>query len=141
MVENNNFSFATYDSLFGVTGTGNLFKPGTLTGKSPTFVRKGAKADKTTGIYSRVLVLPIAQTGEGFLHKLVGESGQTVIRGGFSMASVREGTNGSWRLPEPILGQRSRPLVPLRWAAQNNIPVGMLFRSGLLAHMTTYLRA
>src|SRR6185436_10110111 len=30
---------------------------------------------------------------EGLLRKLGGESGQTVLRGGFSMAYVREGTN------------------------------------------------
>ena len=34
---NNSYSTADYSDVFGVSGTGNLFKPGTMTGKPPTF--------------------------------------------------------------------------------------------------------
>jgi hypothetical protein len=136
VVENNNYSFATYDSLFGVSGTGNLFKPGTLTGTAPTF--SNAKGQKVFDEDYWNLLPSFGFTyspnwREGFLHKLVGESGQTVIRGGFSMASVREGTN----VFQAVTGSNSGPAFTatraITLSGANNIPVGTLFRSGLLA--------
>ena len=36
---NNNYSTATVEDILGVSGVGNLFKPGVLTGRPPQFVR------------------------------------------------------------------------------------------------------
>jgi outer membrane receptor protein involved in Fe transport len=46
---NNSYSTATVDDVWGVSGVGNLFKPGVLTGRKPTFTsfEKDTKAYKT----------------------------------------------------------------------------------------------
>jgi len=136
VVENNNYSFATYDSLFGVSGVGNIFKPGTLTGTPTTFTNaKGQPAfneDKTNLLPSFGFTYS-PNWGKGFLHRLAGGSGQTVIRGGFSMASVREGTN----VFQAVTGSNSGPTFTatrsINLSGANNIPVGSLFRNGLIS--------
>src|SRR6185503_7637944 len=47
VAENSNFSFATYDSLFGVSGAGNLFKPGTLTGSATKVTQMQGSGQET----------------------------------------------------------------------------------------------
>jgi hypothetical protein len=86
-----------YAGLFGESGVGNLFKPGTLTGSPSTYTRF-AKGSKTFNTNNGSLAPSFGfnwspNLKSGMLHRLAGESGQTVIRGGFSMASVREGIN------------------------------------------------
>src|SRR4029077_15806921 len=36
---NNSYTTVTEDSLYGISGAGNLFKPGTLTGPKPVYVQ------------------------------------------------------------------------------------------------------
>ena len=38
---NNSYSIGDFDDVFGVSGAGNLFKPGTMTGTPPTFRQLG----------------------------------------------------------------------------------------------------
>jgi hypothetical protein len=86
------------DGIFGVSGRGNLFKPGVYEGKDTAFrlLEKGEK-----GYDNRYFDLaptigfawqPDLQ-GKGFLGRLIGDTGQTVVRGGYSIAYVREGFN------------------------------------------------
>ena len=37
VAENNSYSVGNWEDVFGASGVGNLFKPGTLTGKYPEF--------------------------------------------------------------------------------------------------------
>ena len=94
---NNNLTNPTLDSLYGVSGPGNIFKPGTLTGSATVFplFKEGDtayKADKNNYAPS----LGVAWTPnwkDGMLGRIFGGSGETVFRGGFSMAFNRDGIN------------------------------------------------
>lgn len=88
---------SSYEDVFGVSGVGNLFKPGTLTGRVPTVVgvQPGEKAypdDKNNVAPSFGVVWSPSFGDRGFMSKLFGKSGSSVFRGGYSMSFVREGT-------------------------------------------------
>ena len=133
--ENQSYSFATYDQLFGVSGRDNLFKPGTLTGSPTTFVEL-SQSGQSVFNEDRWNLMPsvgfsYAPNWEnGFLRRLTGESGQTVIRGGFSRASVREGTN----VFQAVTGSNPGPTFTanrsISLSGANNLPVGTLLRNG-----------
>jgi len=79
--------------VWGPSGVGNLMKPGS-TGGVPTVVHKyeaGSPAynPDNRGI-SPTLGFAWSPNGSGFLNKIVGTGGQTVSRGGFSIAYNRE---------------------------------------------------
>src|SRR6185369_4585360 len=94
---NNTLTQVGYAGLFGESGVGNVFKPGTLTGSPSTYTRftPGSKTAETQyGNFAPSVGFTWSPNFKsGMLHKLAGESGQTVLRGGFSMAFVREGLN------------------------------------------------
>jgi hypothetical protein len=89
------YSRVGYDSLWGVSGVGQLFKPGTLLGVTPTYtsvVGTGYSTPKmlapSTGIAWQV------PKYEGILGKIFGSrDGSSVLRAGFSISTVREGQN------------------------------------------------
>jgi len=93
---NNTLSQVSYAGLFGESGVGNIFKPGTLTGTATQYTNftSGSKAYNTDyGNFAPSVGFTWSPNFKsGLLHKLAGESGQTVLRGGFSTAYVREGT-------------------------------------------------
>ena len=82
--------------LWGVSGIGNLFKPGTLTGTVPKFTQytTGTKAYNTDYKDFAPSVgfawSPAAKSG--LLKRLIGDGGQTVVRGGYSIAYNRQGS-------------------------------------------------
>src|SRR5262245_28378761 len=94
---NNSYTTVTPESLYGISGVGNLFKPGTLTGTKPVYVQYPA------GTYAyntdRNNLAPSAGAAwqlPGFDHALGhiifgGEEGDSVIRGGWAMAFQRPG--------------------------------------------------
>jgi hypothetical protein len=86
-----------FDGIYGVSGVGNLFSPGSFTGP-PTQFRLLGKGEKgyETRHHDFAPSFGFAYSPDfktGFLHRLAGESGQTVIRGGYSIAYTREGFN------------------------------------------------
>ncbi len=96
--DNDVYSRTGLDGLFGVSGIGNLFKPGVF--DNPVIsqykaLEPGEKAYKNQ--YDNFAPsLGFAWTPEyksGFMSKIFGDSGQTVIRGGYSISYVREGFN------------------------------------------------
>lgn len=94
-----------YADVFGVSGLGNIFKPGTLTGKVPTVVAAeiGEKAypDDMNNLAPTVGVVWSPNfEGNGFMKALFGSAGKSVFRGGYSISYVREGLN----LLDSILG-------------------------------------
>jgi hypothetical protein len=89
------YSRTGYPALWGLSGIGNLFMPGTLTGVTPTFVQQAGdpysipiKWAPSAGLAWQ---LPAK---EGFLSALFGKhEGAAVIRMGYSESTVREGQN------------------------------------------------
>lgn len=83
------------DMVYDVSGPGNLFSPGTLTGKVPTF--RGNKVGERAfqndmNNFAPSVGLVWSPDSTGFLSRVFGRSGNSVIRGGFSRAFIREGT-------------------------------------------------
>ena len=130
-VDNNTFTdLSSFADLFGVSGVGNIFKPGTLTGKEPTFVGvpKGYKpypADKNN-FGPSVGVAWSPEWKSGFLRTVLGETGRSVLRAGFSMAFVREGSNVMLSVTG---GNAGGAIDATRSTAQGNLPVGTLLRN------------
>jgi hypothetical protein len=131
--DNNTYAGVTYADLFGESGVGNLFKPGTLTGNRSvyTLFAKGTKAYNDVGVFLPSFGFTYSPNfTKGMLHKFLGNSGQTVFRGGFSMASVREGTS----VFQSVVGANpGGALSANRNLTLGNWPVGTYLRSGPFA--------
>ncbi|HEU4390330.1 MAG TPA: TonB-dependent receptor, partial [Blastocatellia bacterium] len=86
-----------FDGLFGVSGPGNLFKPGVFEGGIQQFrlLEKGEKGfnNHWTDFAPAFGFAWQPSAEHGWLGKLFGNAGQTVLRGGYSIAFVREGFN------------------------------------------------
>ncbi|HEX6189009.1 MAG TPA: carboxypeptidase regulatory-like domain-containing protein [Pyrinomonadaceae bacterium] len=94
------YTTAGYESIYGVSGVGNVFKPGLFANNTiPQFrlVDENDKPYKTR--YNDIAPsFGIAWTPHfgfknGLLRRVVGRDGETVLRGGYSIAFVREGMN------------------------------------------------
>lgn len=86
----------SHDQIYGISGAGNIFKPGTLTGTNPRVIplKIGEKAypdDLNNFAPSVGMVWSPDFGGEGILKSMFGGSGKSVFRGGYSVAFVREG--------------------------------------------------
>lgn len=121
---------SSFADIYGVSGLGNVYKPGTLTGQIPTVVgvQPGEKASPTdlNNFAPTVGVVWSPDFKGGIMRKMFGESGRSVIRGGYAQSFVREGTV----LAASILtanpgGQRSAS----RSIALGNLTVGSLLRT------------
>lgn len=83
-----------YAGVWGVSGVGNLFAPGVLTGQAPQFniVAPGTSGFDQTAMFNPSVglawVLPKTQFRP--LSWLIGKSGDTVIRAGYAINSIRE---------------------------------------------------
>jgi hypothetical protein len=93
----NVYSQTTFNELFGISGPGNLFKPGTQTGKVTEYTQfKSGNTGYNTDYNNFAPSIGIAWSPNmrnGLLRKVFGEGGQTVMRGGYSIAFNREGLN------------------------------------------------
>jgi hypothetical protein len=131
--DNTTYAGVTYADLFGESGVGNLFKPGTLTGQRSALnlFAPGTKAYDATGVFLPSFGFTWSpNVTHGLLHRVMGESGQTVLRGGFSMASVREGTN----VFQSVVGANpGGTLTAARNITLGNLPVGTYLRSNPVA--------
>jgi hypothetical protein len=95
--QNNSLTNPTLAGLYGVSGPGNVFKPGTLTG-SPTQFQQFKEGDTAynTDWSNFAPSLGFAWTPNwkgGLLSRIFGSGGQTVLRGGYSTAFNRDGIN------------------------------------------------
>ena len=95
--KNNVYAQTSFAELFGVSGQGNLFQPGNLAGKAAQYTQyTGGTPAYDTDYTNFAPSLGFAWTPNfkgGFLGRLFGEGGQTVLRGGYSVAYNREGLN------------------------------------------------
>jgi hypothetical protein len=93
--DNNVYTRPGAEGVFGVSGLGNLFKPGVYEGELTQFrlLQPGEKAFQNT--YNNFAPsIGFAWTPDiKSLSRIFGERGQTVLRGGYSIAYVREGFN------------------------------------------------
>lgn len=134
---NNSYSQTTFDQLFGISGPGNLFKPGTLSGVPTQFtaVQPGAHPYNTDfGDLAPSLGFAWS-TGakKGLLKRLFGEPGQTVLRGGYSIAFVREGTD----VISAVLGDNPGATINVGVNSSfGNFAVPALLRNGAPALLT-----
>ncbi|HEX8476020.1 MAG TPA: carboxypeptidase-like regulatory domain-containing protein [Pyrinomonadaceae bacterium] len=128
--ENDNFARVSYAGLFGESGEGNLFRPGVLEGSPTEFtqLRVGEKLFKTD--YNNLAPsFGFAWSPDwksGLLHRVFGDSGQSVLRGGYSVAFVREG------LANVISTTEANPgglITVNRDTADGTLPIGTLFRN------------
>ena len=81
--------------VFDVSGPGNLFSPGTVTGSVPTFRlnQLGERAFKNDmNNFAPSVGVVWSPSFSGAMGKIFGSGGGSVFRGGFSRAFVREGT-------------------------------------------------
>jgi carboxypeptidase family protein len=127
---NNTWAGVTYAGLFGESGAGNLFQPGFLAGAQSQYFLfgNGQKAYHGAGIFLPSFGFTYSPTfHSGLLKTLAGESGQTVFRGGFSIASVREGTGV---FTSVVGGNPGGTLTTNRSLTLGNLPVGSYLRSG-----------
>ncbi|MGI8784446.1 MAG: carboxypeptidase regulatory-like domain-containing protein [Acidobacteriota bacterium] len=83
------------EGIYGVSGFGNVFKPGVFSGAMTEYrlVKKGEKAYNThyKDFAPTVGFAWTPSLGKGPLRHVFGEAGQTVLRGGYSLSYVREG--------------------------------------------------
>jgi hypothetical protein len=137
VAKNGNFSRNTIDDVYGISGVGNIFRPGTVSGQLPLYRQlaideKGYDTDYSA--FAPSLGFSYSPNfSEGFMNKLLGNSGQTVFRGGLSMAYVREGINNYLSIfgsnPGGVqTGNRTPDL--------GNLPIGTLLRTGPFAPPT-----
>jgi Carboxypeptidase regulatory-like domain len=85
------------DGVFGVSGNGNLFKPGVYTG-SPTYYSLLGKGERGYNTRHKDFAPSMGfawspSFKSGLLHTIFGSGDQTVFRGGYSIAYTREGFN------------------------------------------------
>jgi hypothetical protein len=96
---NSNYTTASIADLWGASGVGHLFSPGTLTGNTPQFVQfKSGTPSYDTQYSNFAPSFGFAwnpRPSSSLMRKLMGEQG-TVIRGGYSIAYNRRGI-GEWR--------------------------------------------
>jgi len=94
---NNKYAKTSYAEVFGISGEGNLFKPGTLAGKETQFVPlKPGEQSHTTDYRNFAPSIGMAWSPggrSGWLKTLLGGGGRGVIRGGYSLAYNREGVS------------------------------------------------
>lgn len=92
---NTSYAQTTFTQLFGESGVGNLFKPGTLAGQASSYTqfKPGDKTYNTDykNVAPSVGFAWTPGSKNGFLKHILGDGGQTVLRGGYSIAYNREG--------------------------------------------------
>lgn len=94
------YTTAGYESIYGVSGVGNVFKPGLFANNIIPQFRLIGKDDKPykTRYTDIAPSFGIAWTPHfgfknGLVRRVLGRDGETVLRGGYSIAFVREGMN------------------------------------------------
>ncbi len=128
-VLSDNYAKIEYQDVFGVSGVGNIFKPGTLSGRVPTAVaaKIGEKAypDDLNNFAPSIGVVWSPEPESGILRSLLGEKGKSVFRGGYSVSFVREGLN----LLDSIFGSNPGGSLTLtRSLGNGNLTVGSNLR-------------
>jgi len=131
---NDVYTYNTVEDLWGISGYGNLFKPGVMTGQEPTY-KQLKKGTRVFNIDYRSFAPSFGfawspRAREGWLGRLLGSGGQTVFRGGYSIAYTR---NGMYDYTNRISGNPGLTVSATRNVANGNLVTGsetwpLLFR-------------
>jgi len=133
VAKNDNYSQTTYAGLFGISGEGNLFKPGTTTGTVTQFTKVSPGDQAYNTQYKNFAPSVGLAWSPNFQNKglkyVFGSSGQSAFRGGYSIAYNREGMN----LILSILGSNpgGTQTAALSTALGNIPSTGILIRNGI----------
>jgi hypothetical protein len=89
------YNTTTVNDLYGVSGPGNLFNPNAKAGSQTRFVplNKGERVYNTdlNNFAPSIGFAWSLNVKEGWLKRVIGDGGQTVLRGGYSIAFNRQG--------------------------------------------------
>jgi hypothetical protein len=90
---NNLYSQVSFAGLYGISGVGNLFSPGTLTGSVPNYTQIVGSPYNPPFVYAPSVGLAYSLPTMSGLAKIFtgGRDGAAVLRAGYSIATVREG--------------------------------------------------
>jgi hypothetical protein len=132
------YSWTGQNGVWGISGPGNLFMPGTLSGSKTQFNQLNP-SDMPWNTDWKDFAPSVGAAWNpsfngGLLHKLFGNSGQTVLRGGFSIAYDREGTAALTYFDSNPGGS----LDATQSIGNGNLPVGTMLRNGIPKDPTTY---
>ena len=140
---NDTYAQVSYADIFGESGLNNYTpscldgvtcRPGSLAGGHSQYTQfpSGTKAyNQEFGTFLPSFGLVYSPQFRGsFLNKIMGEPGQTVLRLGFSIASVREGTNVFQSVTG---GNPGGTITTNRNLTLGNLPVGSYLRQGPFA--------
>ncbi|HEY3128460.1 MAG TPA: TonB-dependent receptor, partial [Acidobacteriota bacterium] len=131
--ENGVYTTGPFSDLYGVSGLGNLFKPGTLTGRVPQFVQVTPDYRAFERNYKNFApsfgFAWSPKVENSWLRAMFGESGKSVIRAAYSTAFNSDGTN----LINSIVGSNpgAGSLNLTRSVANGLLPVQSYFKAGL----------
>lgn len=133
--DNQVYTRTDFEGVFGVSGAGNLFKPGVFGGAPTQFrlLEEGEKAFRTRHKdFAPSLGFAWSPNFKsGWLNKIFGNGDQTVIRGGYSIAYTREGFSAF----TSMFGSNNGPTVSLTVSPSATpaifplSPGGVLFRN------------
>ena len=119
---NSRFTTTTFADLFGISGTWNLFKPGTMTGRETQFIQFDEGADVFAMKYNALApTVGFAWTPNfenGILKSIFGANGRTVLRGGYSV-SFNQPSIGSFL--DFFSGNPGTYITAARSVANNNL--------------------
>lgn len=145
VARNEVFANAPLASLYGRSGVGNIFKPGTLAGDQTTpvkyFKQEIDQSPYNTDYKNFAPSLGFAWTPnfkEGVLGKVFGTGGQSVFRGGYSIAYNREGI---FTIVAPLSNNPGLTIDASRSMALGNLVGGTLGSLPLLLRETNRLGA
>jgi hypothetical protein len=129
-VTNNLAATKTFADLYGESGEENLFKPGTVTGRTTEFTVVDAgfqphESDLKNFAPSVGVVYSPNLGDKGIWSRIFGKSGDSVFRGGFSRAFVREGTAVAQQV---LAGNPGAVLDSSAFVVDGNLAPGTLFR-------------
>jgi hypothetical protein len=136
-VQSKTYSSTTRAGVFGVSGEGNLFKPGTLSGTATRFTQTPLDTHVYNPDYNNFAPsLGLSWSPNwtnNLLKRVFGEGGQTVLRGGYSIAFNREGMN----VLSNVLGSNPGGFInATRSIGLGNLTAGTLLRGGNLGPPT-----
>ncbi|MFN2532422.1 MAG: carboxypeptidase regulatory-like domain-containing protein [Pyrinomonadaceae bacterium] len=120
----------SFDNIFGCSGPNHFFQPGGCTNPITRLQRlaPGSKAYDTdhNNFAPNVGIAYSPDFKSGFFHRIFGDSGQSVLRAGFSIAYNQDGTNvGSTGLDD----NPGQAFSVTRSTAAGTLPGGLLFRN------------
>ncbi len=128
--ENDNFARTSFAGLFGESGEGNLFRPGTLSGATTqlTPLAVGEKLYKTdwNNFAPSASIAWTPDFKDGLLHRFFGDTGKSVIRAGYSVAFVREGLGN---ITQILSANPGGTLTLNSDVDASSLPIGTLFRN------------